>query len=385
MSRKSTSLRRNLMLSLIIAMVSGVVTSGLVNRWSMASQLQQRAISQTILPVRTIAPIPIDANYLELPARIEAWATAPLYARVSGYLKSWSVEIGSTVKENQVLAEIETPDLDQQLTEAQARLVRARSELTLAATTAKRWQQLRQGGSVSRQEVEERVADLAAKQAEVNALQANVQRINVLQDYKKITAPFDGTVTARNTDVGQLINVGMNEGSELFTVSDISQLRVYVNVPQRQIASIKIGNAAQLSVPERPNKTYKAVVRSMSQAINASSGTMLVQLSVDNKSEELLAGSFATIRFELPTTTSTLGIPPSALVIDRNGTQIATVDRQNKVILKPVTINRDFGNVIELSKGIYLTDQIINNPPDGIATGDHIRIVNTAGKSNIEL
>jgi RND family efflux transporter MFP subunit len=200
-----------------------------------------------------------------------------------------------------------------------------------------------------------------------------------LQRYKRIVAPFDGVVTARNTDVGSLINVGMTRGSELFVVSDTQKLRVYVSVPQRQVALIRAGGEAQLSVPERPGKTYAAVVQSLSQAVDTDSGAMRVQLSVNNDSGELLPGAFASVRFDTRAAAQNLGLPPSALIVGKSGVQIATVDTDGRVQLKPVTITRDHGSVIEFANGIAREDKVIANPPDGLASGDQVKIAAATG------
>ncbi|EER60872.1 efflux transporter, RND family, MFP subunit, partial [Acidovorax delafieldii 2AN] len=242
----------------------------------------------------------------------------------------------------------------------------------------RRWQSLLTSDSVSRQEVEERVADHTAKQAAVNALQANVERLQAMQQYRRLTAPFDGIVTARNTDVGALINVGSSAGSELFVVSDVRRLRIYVNVPQRQVAAIRSGAKAQVNVPERPGETFKATVQSLAQAIDASTGAMRVQLTVDNADGRLLPGGFATVRFEAAGGTQALGLPPSALIVGRNGVQVALVDDEGRTQLRPVTIARDLGRVVELTDGVRESDRVINSPPDGIADGDVVRIAAAA-------
>jgi len=356
-----------------------IVAGGLWARRSNAEQLQGRADERGQPTVNLISPRPLSAGSLELPARTEAWSRAPIYARVSGYLKRWQADIGAPVKAGQLLAEIETPDLDQQLAQARAELTTARSNAALAESTAKRWSSLLESDSVSRQEVDERRGDLAAKQSNVQALQANVDRIQALKQFTRLTAPFDGIVTARNTDVGALIGIGGSPGSELFVVSDVRKLRVYVNVPQRQVTLVRPGAQAQLSVPERPGQTFTATVQSQSRAINTGTGAMLVQLVVDNAKGELLPGGFATVRFADDASTGTrasagVGLPPGAVIINKAGVQVATVDAQNKVQLRKVTIARDLGTVIDIGSGLTAQDRVIENPPDGLATGDVVRV-----------
>lgn len=374
MRTDSFRFRRMLVPLIVVGIAAAIVTTGLISRRSQAEQLRERAAAQTVPVVALVSPSPVAGMSLELPARIEAWARAPIYARVSGYLKQWSVDIGGVVKAGQVLAEIETPDLDQQLLQAQAELRTARSNVSLAASTSKRWQSLLAINAVSRQEAEEKAGDLEAKQSVVNELQANVDRVRALQQYRRLVAPFDGVVTARNTDVGSLINLGMTPGSELFVVSDIRRLRVYVNVPQRQVALINPGGKAQLTVPERPAQTYPAIVQSLARAVDSGSGAMLIQLEVDNEAGELLPGGFATVRFESAVAQGGLGLPPSALIIGRNGVRIATVDGEGRAQLKSIEIARDLGNMIELAGGLAADDKVIANPPDGLENGDRVRI-----------
>lgn len=359
----------------VLAVVA--VVSGIASRRSHAEQLQHSTAERAIPTVTLIAPTASPAAPMELPARIEAWSRAPIYARVSGYLQKWNADIGTPVKAGQVLAQIEIPDQDQQLRQAQAELATARANLTLAASTAKRWQALLEAKAVSTQEVDEKAGDLAARQSNVLALQANVERLATLQRYAKILAPFDGVVTARNTDVGALIAVGGAAGSELFVVSDTRKLRIYVNVPQRQLAQIKPGSTAQLAVPERPGQHWTATVQSLAQAISASSGTMLVQLSVDNPDGALVPGAFATARFDTAQGDSSASVPPGAVITGKNGVQVATVDGAGKVQLKQVSIARDLGSAVQLD-GLLPGMRVIANPPDGIANGDVVRVAAAA-------
>ena len=363
----------------VLALV--VVVAGVTTRRSDAAALKERAEAQAIPTVVLIAPGRAGAanGTLDLPGRLEAQARAPIYARVSGYLKSWKVDIGTPVKAGQLLAEIETPDLDQQLLQARADLASTQANASLAAATAKRWQSLLASDSVSRQEADEKTNDLATKQAMVNAAQANVDRFLATKNFTRIVAPFDGTVTARSTDVGALINAGGGgAGQELFVVSDTRKLRVYVSLPQTYVALVKRGSKARLSVPEHPGQSYTATVESMSQAVASGSGSMLIQLSVDNTQAELLPGGFASVKLDLPANTEALSIPPSALIFDKSGLRVATVGAGNKVALKSVTIARDYGKVIELASGLSANDKVIESPPDGVTEGDEVRIAQAA-------
>jgi RND family efflux transporter MFP subunit len=359
----------------IVAIALVIVAVGIATRTSNAAKLSDRANDQSVPTVTLIQPGTANPNAtLDLPGRLEAYSRAPIYARVSGYLKSWKVDIGSPVKSGQLLAEIDSPDLDQQLLQARADLASAKANASLAATTAKRWQNLLAGDSVSRQEAEEKNGDLASKQALVNAAQANVDRYLAMKTFTRIVAPFDGTVTSRSTDVGALINAGGGTGPELFTVSDTKKLRVYVNVPQNYVGLVQRGSKAMLTVPEHRGKTYEATIESSSGAVNAASGSMLLQLAVDNANNELLPGGYASVSLPLPHESTALNIPPGALMFDKNGLRVATVDANNKVLLKPVTIARDLGKVIELAGGLSPNDRVIESPPDSIANGDTVRI-----------
>jgi RND family efflux transporter MFP subunit len=373
--KTSTSNSRQKLFGISLTIIAAaLVVAGLASRHLQAEQLKDGAADHSVPTVALLTATDIKATPLQLPARIEPWARAPIYARVSGYLKSWKLDIGAPVKAGQLLAEIETPDLDQQLLQAKAELVTARSNLALSTSTAQRWKSLLASDAVSKQEADEKAGDLAAKQSVVAALQANVDRVQALQRYTRLTAPFDGVVTARNTDIGALINVGGAPGSELFVVSDVRKLRVYVNVPQRQVALVRAGSTVKISVPERPGKSYNAVVQSQAQSIAPGSGTMLVQLVADNAAGELLPGGFATVSFETTADASRMTLPPAALMFSKNGVHVATVTRDNRVLLKKVTIARDFGNVIELDSGLDRADRVIESPPDGIANGDLVRV-----------
>ena len=295
--------RRKLRIAGIVLAViaAAVAVAGIVTRAADNTRLRERAEAQAVPTVAVIAPGNSgDAGALELPGRLEAYSRAPIYARVSGYLKSWKVDIGTPVKAGQLLAEIETPDLDQQLLQAKADLASAQANAALAGTTAKRWQSMLGSDSVSRQEAEEKAGDFTTKQAMVNAAQANVDRVLAMKGFTRIVAPFDGIVTARTTDVGALINAGSGAGPELFVVSDTRKLRVYVSVPQSYASIVKVGAKAKLTVPEQPGKSYAATVESSSRAVNVASGSMLIQLAVDNAAAELLPGGFASVSLELP-------------------------------------------------------------------------------------
>ena len=358
-----------------VAIAVLVVGGGIASRAANSKRLSQWTAANAQPVVTVTQPQPANGSaVLALPGRLEAYSRAPIYARVPGYLKSWQVDIGASVQAGQLLAEIEAPDLDQQLSQALADLLTARANAALASTTAKRWQDLVKSDAVSLQDVDMKNGDLAAKTAIVKATKANVDRLEVMEGFKRITAPFNGIVTARATDVGALINAGSGKGLELFVISDTHKLRLYVSVPQNYAAQITAGTRAQMTVPERPGRTFTATVETTSQSVDPSSGSTLVELAVDNASGELVPGAFANVRFDLPLTSASLSVPASALIFDSRGARVATLGADNRVVLEPVTIARDLGTVIEISSGLAATDRVIDSPPDGIGKGDQVRI-----------
>jgi len=382
--RTSAPPRRGLRLTGIVFAIAAIVivATGLYSRASGNARLREWTDAQAI-PIVAVAPPASGANAgaLELPGRLEAYSRAPIYARVSGYLKSWKYDIGAHVKAGQVLAEIETPDLDQQLQQARADLNTAQANEKLAEVTAERWQKILKSNAVSKQDVDEKVSDLAAKRAAVASAKANVDRYVAMKGFTHIVAPFEGVVTARNTDVGALINAGTAAGLELFVISDTHKLRAYVNVPQAYVRSVQPGTKAELTVPEHPEKSYAATIETSSQAVTASSGTTLMQLVVDNSADELLPGSYANARLQLPSNAEALSIPASALIFDAKGLSVAIVGADNRVAVKAVTIARDLGSKIEIASGLGANDRVIQNPPDGIATGAEVRIAGSTAKA----
>jgi RND family efflux transporter MFP subunit len=309
-----------------------------------------------------------------LPGRLQAYIQAPIYARVPGYLKSWKHDIGGKVKAGDVLAEIDTPDLDQQLMQARADLSVAEANAKLAQISAERWQSLASTDAVAKQDVDTRTFTWNANIAQVKSAQANVDHLAAEEGFKRLTAPFDGIVTARATDIGALINVGAAGGAQLFVVSETGKLRVYVNVPQNYVPSVPPGTQAIITVPERPDKTYRGTVEASAQAVDPLSGTTLMQLIVDNSAGELMPGGYASIHLQIAAAAHVLSVPSSALIFDARGLSIATVDAANRVLLKPVTIERDLGAVVELASGLAPNDRVIQNPPDGIGNGAQVRL-----------
>lgn len=375
--------RRKLGLAGVIGLVAAgaIVVTGIMARAKTDTELKAWTEDQAI---PSVAVAPPDARVLnatlDLPGRLEAYYRAPIFARVSGYLKSWSADIGAQVKAGQVIAEIEAPDLDQQLLQARADLVSQQSSAKLSEATLNRRKTLVASNFVSAQEIDERTADLNNKRAAVNSGQANVERLEALAGYKKITVPFDGVVTQRNTDVGALISGGTGTGAAMFVISDIKKLRVYVDVPQNYVPAIKIGAKAIITVPDHPTKSYAATVEASSQAVDVGSGTSRMQLALDNANGELLPGGYANVKMSLARDSAPLHVPASALIFDRKGTRVATVTPDDKILFKTVTIARDLGRDIEIGSGLAADDRIVTAPPDGLNDGDKVRVTGDGAK-----
>jgi RND family efflux transporter MFP subunit len=352
-----------------------VVVIGLITRATQASNLKTWTQEQAVPTVNVVVPEPGNkGQVLDLPGRLDAYVRAPIYAQVSGYLKDWKTDIGTPVKSGELLGEISTPELDQQLLQARADLASAKANANLAEITAKRWQAMLGSDSVAQQDVDQRTNDYDAKVALMKAAQANVDRLEAEKAFARLVAPFDGVVTARDTDVGALINAGGGTGPELFVVSDIHKLRVYVQVPQSYAPSIRPGSNAVLVVPEYPGREFHAQVVAASNAVNATSGTTLVQLMVDNADSKLMPGSFAHVHFSLPVDTAALRVPASSLIFDNAGLRVATVGAGDKVAFKNVSILFDYGKTVEIGSGLSAGDRVIDSPPDGIKNGDAVKI-----------
>jgi RND family efflux transporter MFP subunit len=356
-----------------------VVVHGLTSRAAQNSRLLALTETEAVPTVAVVAPSSVDNHTgLDLPGRLEAYIRAPIYARVPGYLKSWNYDIGTRVKAGDVLAEIDTPDLDQQLRQARADLSVAQANARLAEITAKRWQSLAGTDAVATQDVDQRTFTWNANVAQVKAAQASVDRLVAEEGFKRLVAPFSGIVTARETDIGDLINVGSAGGAELFVVSDTRKLRVYVNVPQNFVPSVPPGTRATISVPEHPGKSYSGTVEASAQAVNPSSGTTLMQIIVDNSAGEMMPGDYASIHLEVTPLAHALSVPSSAVIFDAQGLSVATVDSRQRVLLKPVSIARDLGTVVEVVTGLSPDDRVIENPPDGITDGSSVHLMSSS-------
>lgn len=357
-----------------------VVAWNLLSSRRTAASLAERTEAQAAVVVATTRPQPMTGGTtVTLPGSVQANTDAPIYARTSGYLRSWKVDIGATVKAGQVLAEIDAPEVDQQLHAAEAEVADVRAAQQLASLSAERWRGLRETDSVSKQAADEKIALADAAKAQLQASQANLQRLRELSRFKQIVAPFDGVVTARNTDIGQLIVAGGGAGPELFRIAAIKQLRLYVRVPQAQAGQMRPGLTAKVRFPDRPGKVYDATLERTSGALESNSRTLLAELAVDNASGELLPGAYAEVRFDLPASeeAGAWRLPANVLLANNSALRVATVDG-GKVIMKPVTVGRDFGGDIEIVGGLTADDEVILSPPDSLTESTTIRVAQAA-------
>jgi RND family efflux transporter MFP subunit len=327
--------------------------------------------------VRTVQLIKLSAiknGALILPGDVQAWTNAPIYARVSGYLKKWYVDIGTPVKEGQLLAELETPDLDGQVAQGRADLNTAIANQKLSALTAQRWDALLAQGAVARQDADAKDSDLAAKNAMVASAQANVAHLEAMESFKRLVAPFDGIVTTRSVDVGALVLVGTPGATPLFTVSDQKKLRIYVRAPQTDTSAVRPGMTAAFTVPEMPGRNFTATLAASADSVASASGTQLLQFQTDNSQSLIKPGDYAEVHFTLPPGKGAVHVPATALMFRDQGPVVATVDGSNHVRMKLVTIGRDLGSAVEVGAGLSLDDRVIDNPPDAIRDGDLVRV-----------
>lgn len=317
-----------------------------------------------------------EGGVLNLPGDIQAFTTAPIYAQVSGYVKKWYVDIGTPVKQGQLLAELDTPDLAGQVQSARANMINAQAAQRLSAATARRWDALFAQGAVSRQDKETRDADLDAKNAAVEAARANLYSLTSQADFRRLVAPFEGVVTSRAVDVGALVTLGTG-AAPLFTVSDLKRLRIYVRVPQNYASYIQPGMTVNFSVPQHPGRTFTATLAASAGAVASASGTILVQFTLDNADGALQPGGYAEVKFPLPAGADGIRVPATALMFRAEGMQVATLDANSRIRLKTITIARDLGDAVDVGSGITPKDRIIDNPSDAFQDGDEVRV---AGK-----
>ncbi len=378
--------RSRIWVILLIIVLLALAVIGIVVRMLSHADLKRSTLAESTPTVSVLKPsVGPDTDDLNLPGNLEAFVDAPLYARTDGYLKAWYFDIGEKVKKGQLIAVIETPELDQQLEQAKAAVGTAKANYDLAVVTNKRYQALVKTAAVSREEADQSASNEAAQKAGVDAAQANVKHYEALQSFEKIYAPFDGVVTERNTDIGQLVTSGIGTGGgsgtavtgrELFRVAAIDRLRTFVPVPQNQSPYVTSGMKADLRLVERPGQTFKGVVARTSHSIDNASRTLLTEVDIDNHDGMLLPGAYVDVHLEVPSDniSGAVRVPANTLIFRAHGMQLAVVGADNKVHLKEVQVGRDFGNTVELVSGVGKDEQIVLNPPDSLAEGQQVKI-----------
>jgi RND family efflux transporter MFP subunit len=366
-----------LLLAIAVIVVGSLLASGIWSRVRARTTLSAETARVALTAVSVVSPKQTaPAEEIILPGNVQPFITAPIYARTNGYLRKWYADIGAHVREGQLLAVIETPELDQQLEQSLSNLNTAKANLALAEITKNRYQELLKSNAVSQQDADNAVGTYNANKAIVEANQANVKQLQALQSFEKVYAPFDGVVTARNTDIGDLINSGSSGGvkTDLFHIAQPGKLRVYVNVPEAYSQGIKVGMTASLSLAEFPGRSFQGKLVRTAEAINVTTRTLLIEIDVDNPTGSLLTGSYAEVHMKVPTQASTLLLPVNTLLFRSEGLRVGIV-KDGKVVLAAVTPGHDFGNQIEIVSGLKPDDQVIINPPDSLVHGQQVEIV----------
>src|SRR6266481_2699242 len=364
-------------LAIASILIAGLLVSGIWSRVRARETLSTETARMALPAVSVVSPKQTSpAEEIILPGNVQPFITSPIYSRTNGYLQKWYFDIGAHVKKGQLLALVDTPEVDQQLQQSLSNLNTAKANLTLAEITKNRYEGLLKKSAVSQQDADNAVGTYNANKAILDANQANVKQLQALQSFEKIYAPLDGIVTARNTDIGDLINSGSSSTArtDLFHISHPDKLRVYVNVPEEYSQGIKVGMTADLSLAEFPGRKFQGKLVRTAEAINATTRTLLIEVEVDNPTGTLLTGSYAEVHLKVPTQASTLLLPVNALLFRSEGLRAGVV-KDGKVVLTALTPGRDFGNQIEIVSGLKPDDQVIINPPDSIISGQRVQIV----------
>jgi RND family efflux transporter MFP subunit len=368
----------------VLIVVALIIIGGIVPRLRATAALRVETQDLATPTVAVIHPKRgAPQQEIVLPGNMQAFIDSPIYARTNGYVKSWTVDIGARVRAGQLLADIETPEVDQQLDQARADLNTARANFHLSEITATRYQDLLKTDSVSKQDVDNANGDFEAKKAMVASAESNVKRLEELQSFEKIYAPFDGVITARNTDIGHLIDSGSSGGTatELFHIAALKKLRVYVNVPQQFSQAARPGLDAEITLPEFPGRQFSGMLVRTANSIDATSRTLLVEVDVDNPGGVLFPGAYTEVHLKLPSSAPTFILPVNALIFRSAGLQIATVSNDNKVALISIVIGRDFGSEVEVVSGLSDGDSVIVSPPDSLVAGETVRLAPAAAKA----
>lgn len=366
-----------LLLVIAVVVVGSLLVSGIRSRVKARTKLSAETKQVALTAVSTVTPTQTaPTEEIVLPGNVQPFITSPIYARTNGYLKKWYFDIGAHVKQGQLLAVIDSPEVDQQLQQARSNLSTAKANLELATVTKTRYEGLLRTNAVSQQDVDNTVGTYNANKAIVEADQAAVEQYSALVSFEKVYAPFDGIITARNTDIGDLINSGStsNVKTDLFHMAQPGTLRVYVNVPEEYSRGTKVGMTADLSLTEFPGRKFQGKLVRTADAINVTTRTLLVEIDVANPTNTLLTGSYAEVHLAVPAQSSTFLIPVNTLIFRSQGLQVGVV-KDGKVVLTPVTAGHDFGNQIEIVAGLKSNDQVILNPPDSLITGQQVQIV----------
>src|ERR1700722_5243863 len=373
---KTANVRRVLMTGTFIALVAGgTATIGISNRAKGVQEIARWTEEQAVPSVAVVTPRTAPGpGELVLPGNVDAYYTGSIFARASGYVKEWYEDIGAHVKKGQVLALIDTPELDQQLAQARADFATAQANQALANVTANRWEALAKRDIVSQQARDEKTSDLQAKTAAAQALQANVARLESLQAFNRLVAPFDGVVTSRGIDVGHLVTAGGNAGKPLFTVSDTHRMRVYVSVPQAFLGELKPGLKASLVLPQYPGRTFEAELVTTSNSVATDSRAALVELHADSPDGKLWPGSFAEVHFHLEQKENVLRLPTTALFFGPRGIEVALLTSDGRVNLSKVELGRNLGSEVEILSGVSGDDSVINSPPESLTTGQLVNV-----------
>jgi RND family efflux transporter MFP subunit len=356
---------------------------GIHSRASADTELAKVADASSVPTVHVTHPVVGEQlQKVDLPGNVQAFNDTPIYSRTSGYLKKWYVDIGTHVKQGELMAEIETPEMDQQLMQAQGDLKTAQANLDIAAITSKRWQNLLAKHAVSKQETDQAMSDLSARQSAVSASEANVRRLQELQSFERVVAPFDGVVTARNVDIGSLIEAGANSGpKELFHLAALNRLRVYIAVPEAYSSAVTNGAKVTLTEVDHPAETFTGVLTRNSNAFDPMSRTLTAEADVNNAKGLLLPGAYVFVHFQLAGNLRSVTLPSNALLFRSEGLRVAVV-RDGKVILTPVTIGHDYGNTVEITAGLTTGDAVVINPPDSISSGEAVHVAADQTGSN---
>lgn len=373
MNISSQSGRRLIIASLIVVSIALVgIGIRVITSIALRNQTNLDAVMTVAVIKATSNP---EMEEIILPGNVEAWHEATIYARTNGYIKKWYADIGTYVKRGDLLAEIETPELNAQLRQAEADLKTAEANNALAQSTAKRWVDLLKTDSVSHQETDEKVSDARAKAALVNAARANRDRLRELVSFERVVAPFDGVITSRTTDIGSLITEGSTNQRPLFHIAQANRLRIYVKIPQNYSSRVTSDMIVELYFAEHPEKIYSAKLLQTAKAIDPLSRTLLAQFVADNKNYELLPGGYTQVHLKFPAVKDNVRLPVNTLLFRKEGLQIATLDKNDNVVLRSIKIARDFGNEVEVDSGITPGETVIINPSDSLITGQHVQVM----------